>query len=278
MCTLVVLRHVHPEWPLVLAANRDELYARPASGPQVLLPSPRTVGGRDLVRQGTWMGVMDGGLFVGLTNQRGSADLARAPRSRGEVVLRALEAGSVEGIERYLSGLEPREYNAFNLLYGNAEVLRVAHVRPGSERIVSEEVPPGVHVLPNDMLNTPSMPKVARARLLAESAARRPWPECVQALKGMLADHELPERAPEVLPGEGVDAPELRERLRQYQALCIHTEGYGTRSSAILALAPGWVGHYLAADEAPCQGEYRDVTPLLYPARDEPLAPGRVAR
>src|ERR1044071_905457 len=56
MCTLVILRHVHPEWPLVLASNRDENLARPAAGPQVLATSPRVVGGRDLERQGTWMG------------------------------------------------------------------------------------------------------------------------------------------------------------------------------------------------------------------------------
>lgn len=264
MCTIVILRHIHPEWPLVLAANRDELYARPAAGPQVLSPSPRVVGGRDLERQGTWMGVTDGGFFVGLTNQRGSANLTRAPRSRGEVVMHALRAGSVEGVDHYLAGLDAREYNPFNLLYGDAGVLRVAYARPDSERIHQEEVPPGVHVLPNDVLDTPALPKVARARMLAGKAARTPWPETVQTLQTMMADHLLPEHAPEPLLEEEA-LPELRERIRQYQALCIHTPGYGTRSSAIVALAPGRVAHYLAADVPPCQGTYEDVTPLLYP-------------
>jgi uncharacterized protein with NRDE domain len=263
MCTIVILRHVHPAYPLVLAANRDELYARPAAGPQVLSLSPRVVGGRDLERQGTWMGVTEGGLFVGLTNQRGSANLTRAPRSRGEVVLRALQSGGVEGVERYLAGLDPREYNPFNLLYGDAGVLRVVYARPDSERMRQEDVAPGVHVLPNDVLDTPALPKVARAHRLAEKAARKPWPEAVQVLQTMLADHLLPERAPELLLEEGL--PEMYERIRQYQALCIHTPGYGTRSSAIVALAPGRVVHYLAADVAPCQGTYQDVTPLLYP-------------
>lgn len=264
MCTIVILRHVHPDYPLVLAANRDELYARPAAGPQLLSPSPRIVGGRDLERQGTWMGLTDGGFFVGLTNQRGSANLTRAPRSRGEVVLRALEAGGVEGVERYLAGLDPREYNPFNLLYGDAGVLRVAYARPDSERMRLEDVPPGVHVLPNDVLDCPAMPKVARARKLAEKAAQQPWPEAVRTLQVLLADHVLPERAPELLPEEE-GLPEIHERLRQYQSLCIHTPGYGTRSSAIVALTPGRVAHYLAADVSPCQGPYRDVTPLLYP-------------
>ena len=264
MCTVVILRQVHPEWPLVLAANRDEQYARPAVGPQVLCSAPRVVGGRDLERQGTWMGVTDGGLFVGLTNQRGAANLKRAPRSRGEVVMHALRAGSVEELERYLAGLDPREYNPFNLLYGDAAVLRVAYARPDSERIHAEDVPPGVHVLPNDVLDTPALPKVARARKLAEKAARKPWPETVQALQMALADHLLPEHTPELLLEEEA-LPELRERLRQYQALCIHTPGYGTRSSAIVALAPGRVAHYLSSDAAPCQGPYQDVTPLLYP-------------
>ncbi|MFY0575105.1 NRDE family protein [Cystobacter fuscus] len=50
MCTLLAFRHVHPEWPLLLAANRDERHDRPAEGPQVLVPSP----GSSVA--GTWSG------------------------------------------------------------------------------------------------------------------------------------------------------------------------------------------------------------------------------
>jgi uncharacterized protein with NRDE domain len=189
------------------------------------------------------MGATDGGLFVGLTNQKGSSALARGLRSRGEVVLEALAAGGVEAIERYLEGLKPSEYLPFNLLYGTAEVLRVAYVRPEAQRVRWEDVPRGVHVLPNDVLDSPALPKVARARGLAESLAHEPWPELAKGLQRLLADHALP----------GMDS------------LCIHTPGYGTRSSAIVALAPGRVAHYLASDTAPCQGPFRDVTGLLQP-------------
>ncbi|NPC86648.1 hypothetical protein HPC49_51750, partial [Pyxidicoccus fallax] len=64
-------------------------------------------------------------------------------------------------------------------------------------------------------------------------------------------------------PVGGEDLP--RDFLRQLQALCIHTPLYGTRSSAIVALKPGGVGHYLASDVAPCQGAWNDVTGLLAP-------------
>src|SRR6201999_151575 len=97
MCTVLILRHVHPELPLILAANRDELFERPTTGPQLLPGTPRFFVPRlDQARGGTWMGVTDTGFFVGLTNQRGSQNLGVAPRSRGEVVLQTLRAGSVE--------------------------------------------------------------------------------------------------------------------------------------------------------------------------------------
>jgi uncharacterized protein with NRDE domain len=263
MCTIVILRQVHPEWPLVLAANRDEFYARPATGPQVLRESPRAVGGRDVERGGTWMGVTNEGLFVGLTNQRGARGQGPAPRSRGEVVLRALEAGSVEAVERYLDTLPGDEFLPFNLLYGDAGTLRVAYARPGQRRLRREDVPPGIHVLPNDVLDSPELPKVEHARRLAAEVAWRPWPELAAGLKGLLADSTLPALEQVPVPAVGEDLP--RDFLRQLQALCIHTPLYGTRSSTIVALRPGQVGHYLASDVAPCQGAWSDVTGLLAP-------------
>lgn len=262
MCTLLLFRHVHPEWPLLLAANRDERYDRPAVGPRLLQGEPRILGGQDLEQLGTWMGVTEGGFFVGLTNQRGSANLMRSPYSRGEVVLNALKAGDQESVEAYLAGLDARSFRPFNLLYGDATRLRVAYARPDTSRVRVEDVPPGIHVLSNDVLDSTALPKVARTRALAGRVPLGDWPEVSGALQGLLADHWLPERGPELLREEG-DSPELREAIRHYQALCIHTPGYGTRSSAVVALKPGRVAHYLASDEAPCQGHFRDVTALL---------------
>ncbi|MBF5041323.1 NRDE family protein [Aggregicoccus sp. 17bor-14] len=261
MCTVLVLRRVHPTLPLVLAANRDEFYARPARGPEVLLASPRTIGGRDEVRAGTWMGVTDAGLFVGLTNQRTSGPADATRRSRGEVVLRALESGSVDGVERLLDTLAPAEFNPFNLLYGDAERLRVAYARP--EGFTREDVPEGLHVLPNDRLDHAGIPKVTRARALVGDVAGLGWEELCERLKGALADHALP-------PLESVEEPAqgsrfTRELVRQLQALCIHTPAYGTRSSALVALQPGRVAHYLATEGAPCVSPWVDVLPLVYP-------------
>lgn len=261
MCTIIILRHVHPEWPLVLAANRDEFYARPATGPQVLLESPLAVGGRDEERGGTWMGVTHGGLFVGLTNQRGERGQGPAPRSRGEVVLKALQAGSVEAVDRYLETLPGDEFMPFNLLYGDAQRLRVAYARRTDRQLRREDVPPGVHVLPNDVLNAPELPKVERARLLTTEVAKKPWPELEAGLKAVLSDPTLPAEELIPPPGAGEDLP--RDFLQRLQALCIHTPIYGTRSSAVVALAPGRVGHYLASDTPPCQGPWKDVTGLL---------------
>lgn len=261
MCTVLILRRVHPTLPLVLAANRDEFYARPTRGPEVLLPSPRTIGGRDEVRAGTWMGVTDGGLFVGLTNQRSAGPADATRRSRGEVVLRALERGSVEGVERLLAALAPAEFNPFNLLYGDAERLRVAYARP--DGLVQADVPEGVHVLPNDFLDHAGIAKVSRARALTGDPSGLSWAQLSHALKQALADHDLP-------PLEDVEEPAqdsrfTRELVRQLQALCIHTPAYGTRSSAIVALLPGRVAHYLATEGPPCTSPWVDVRPLVYP-------------
>lgn len=257
MCTILILRHVHPEWPLILAANRDELLDRPSSGPRLLPGSPRIlVPGVDQARGGTWMGVTDSGFFVGLTNQRGSLAQGMAPRSRGEVVLQALRAGKMEAVERYLDTVDPSAFNPFNLLYGDAHQLRVAYARP-SGTLLREDVPEGIHVLPNDGLDSPALPKVARARLLAAEHSRRPWPELARRLQELLADHHLPpeEQLPEPPPG----APFSRALARQLQALCIHTPTYGTRSSTLVALAPGRLAHVLASEAPPCQGVFRDL-------------------
>src|SRR6476661_554074 len=108
MCTIVALHGVRNDYPLVLATNRDEFYARPSSGPVRLLEQPRTVGGQDLRAKGTWMGVTREGLFVGVTNQRSWHPPDPKKRSRGELVINALKLEAPRAIRASLSTLDGR--------------------------------------------------------------------------------------------------------------------------------------------------------------------------
>jgi uncharacterized protein with NRDE domain len=261
MCTVVVLNGLRADYPVVLATNRDEFYARPSSGPHRLLSSPRTVGGRDLVSQGTWMGVTEQGLFVGLTNQRTVTPADRSKRSRGEVVLRALALGQRDAIARMLRELDGRDYNAFNLLWGDAEQLGVAYARDGIAELELAVVPQGLHVLANDRLDSPDFPKVQRAQALLGPHVHGSFEQLIAALKRTLADRERPALEDVAVPAAG--SPLSQELLRELAALCIRTPLYGTRSSSIVALASGRPAHYLYADGPPDATEFVDVMGLF---------------
>jgi uncharacterized protein with NRDE domain len=209
------------------------------------------------------MGVTREGLFVGVTNHRRlEPDDRPGPlRSRGELVLQALALGSVPDITRFVAALDPRQYNAFNLMWGDASALLVGYARDEQRELLIDSVPEGVHVLPNDRLDSPSFAKVARAKELVEPYVAAPLSELTRALQTMLADRHLPELAdiPEPPPASRFD----RERLRELAALCVRTPLYGTRSSTVVMLAPGRVVQYLFADGAPDQTPFTDVTPLF---------------
>ena len=100
MCTLVAIAGLCPDVPLAVAANRDELYARAAAPPGVLATEPRIVGGRDLTKGGTWLGVTAQGFFVAVTNQRSWAAVEPGRRSRGELVLDSPAHGVAGGDDR----------------------------------------------------------------------------------------------------------------------------------------------------------------------------------
>jgi len=261
MCTLIVIHRVVPGLPAVFAANRDEFFARPSVGPRVLDPETGVVGGRDLTAGGTWMGLAPGGFFAGLTNQRQLGGAARGRRSRGEVVLETLRAGARGGVaaaRAYLEGLDGRDFNPFNLIYGTAEALWAAYGRlDGDGALRFEPVPPGVHVLPNDVLDSAAFPKVKRIRdRLGDLPAD--WPGLRARLIDVLAD--------DVPPAELPDEPDIGlppAALAAMHAVKVVLPEYGTRSSSLAALVPGGVAHYAFADGPPGEVEFVDHRALL---------------
>ncbi len=266
MCTIVVASRLRADFPLIVAANRDEFLGRPALPPAER--SPGLIAGVDLEKGGTWLGATRAGLFVGLTNQHTEHLLGPAPRSRGEVVLGALEARSLDAALAFLRGLDMSLYNPFNLLLGDATRLVVGYSWRG-QRMELLDLPPGLHVLANDALRSPLYPKTWRAARLVEPLLDQPWETLAPGLARALGDHALPPwagpdepppaTAPDTVPLPVCDE-ELRPVARSLQSVCVHTgHGYGTRSASLVAIGPNGLARYLFADGPPCVTPFREV-------------------
>lgn len=253
MCTVVVLRETCPGLPLVIAANRDELYERPTEGPR--REGGAVVSGVDRVSGGTWMGATDGGLVVAVTNQRTHEMPDPTKKSRGAVVRDALAAGSRDAIREMLGELRPEEYNGFNLIAGDPNGVDVAYVHGGAVEVI--ELPVGVSVIANDRVGSPEFPRAELAAAAVARIATEPWPRLATELAAILSDHTMPppEKTPVPPPGSFITA----ETARLVQAICIHTARYGTRSATLAAVGPAGLVHYLVALESPCRSPFFEV-------------------
>jgi uncharacterized protein with NRDE domain len=251
MCTVVVLRETSPGLPLVIAANRDELYERPTEGAR--REGGAVVSGIDRVSGGTWMGATEGGLVVAVTNQRTHKMPDPTKKSRGAVVRDALAAGSRAAIRELLGGLRPEDYNGFNLIAGDASGVDVAYVHGGGA-VEMIELPVGVSVIANDRVGSAEFPRADLAAAAVARIAGEPWPRLATELAAILSDHTMPppERTPVPPPGSFITA----ETARLVQAICIHTARYGTRSATIAAVGPAGLAHYLVTAEAPCRSPF----------------------
>ena len=193
MCTLII-RHRIDDWcSTLIAANRDEFYHRPSVGPRVLKAKPRIVGGRDELAGGTWLAFTSDGLFVGLTNQRSYGGRDDSLRSRGELVVDALSAGSFDGVTHFLKGVDGRSYNEFNLIYGDGDRACAGYGRLDRGEVELQALGPGVHVLCNDRLGSPEFPKADEARAKVESIEPGSWEEIQAQLIRVLSDRSLPD-------------------------------------------------------------------------------------
>jgi uncharacterized protein with NRDE domain len=227
MCLLIALFHVHPEHPLVIAANRDEMLARPTTAMMVLRESPKTIGGRDEQAGGTWLAVNEHGVVAGLTNLQGAAGQLAGRRSRGELPLTATRAATAEAAVRELAAsCRPDDYNGAWMLVGDRVSLWALDLT--GEQLALTELRAGVHVLENRALDEHS-PKVDHVRTMLAGIERARSDELPAALAKVLADHTVPAAAR--------TEPELSRRPSHGAAACVHGDGYGTRWAAVVRIA-----------------------------------------
>ena len=117
MCTLVILRRPGHRWPVLIGANRDEMIDRASKPPGRHWPDrPELVAGLDILAGGSWLGVNDWGVAAAVLNRHGSLGPAPDRRSRGELVLEALDHADAAAAARALVDLDPEAYRTFNLI------------------------------------------------------------------------------------------------------------------------------------------------------------------
>ena len=166
MCLILVAWKQHAEFPLVVAANRDEFHARPAARAGYWKDHPGILGGRDLEAKGTWMGASRSGRFAAVTNYRGGKD-ANAKESRGALVANFLLKELPPG--KYVTSLKSASYSGFNLLVSDREELWWLSNRDGG----TKKLGPGFYALGNLLLDTPEVLDV-KARFEGAAMAIEP--------------------------------------------------------------------------------------------------------
>ena len=228
MCLIIFALDAHPRYKLVLAANRDEFYARPTAPADFWADAPSILAGRDLTAGGAWLGITTNGRFAAVTNYRD----ALAPAgfgSRGDLTKTFLIGD--ETAQNYLHKIERGEcdYSGFNLLVGdfgkNATELFYFSNRGENPKKLSS----GIYGLSNHLLDT-AWHKVEQSKAGFTEILQNNNEILPAQLLTILADRRV--AADEKLPKTGVGV----DRERILSPAFIETTGYGTRSSTVLLI------------------------------------------
>lgn len=230
MCLVVVGWQQHPDYPLIVAGNRDEFHARPTQAAHWWADERDIVGGRDLQASGTWLALHRRGRFATVTNFR-DAELPSARfRSRGHLVTDFLK-GSSEPLD-YLNSIDDEAYAGFNLLVSDGKSLAWHSNRGDGAR----QLPPGIYGLSNALLDSPwhkvLCSKSHLEQLLSENKINET--ELLRIL-------DVRDKA----PSKDISAGQLPfEKAHAISAPFIVLPDYGTRSSSVVLRDAGGAWHF----------------------------------
>jgi uncharacterized protein with NRDE domain len=228
MCLIAFAWKARPDFPLIVAANRDEWHERPAAAAAWWPAYPDVLAGRDLEAGGTWLGVTRDGRFAALTNFRDPSERKSTAPTRGRLVLDYLS--NPQKPLDFIDRLSPHaaRYNGFNLLLSDGESMYWY----GSRENEALEIAPGIHALSNHRLDEP-WPKVENAKS-SMGAASGAFPAGTPHLEPFFTllsnDAQAPDHA---LPDTGVGL----EWERVLSPALIVSDRYGTRCSTVFTMS-----------------------------------------
>lgn len=216
MCTAVILRRPGHPWPLLFAANRDEMKSRPWRPPGRHWPDrPGVVGGLDERAGGSWLGLNEHGVLAGVLNRVGSLGPEADKRSRGMLVLQALDHADASAAAHHLSHLDPAAYRSFNMVVADNQgaywLRNLGATDRGAGRIEVFELVPGLSMITARDRNDPASPRIRANLALFEGAEPpdpgagkwRSWQRILGSRKHRVADG--PEAAMTVVTDSGFE-------------------------------------------------------------------------
>ncbi len=246
MCLIALLVGAHPDTPLVVAANRDELLERESRDFGVLrAASPRLLGGQDARAGGTWLAIGEHGVIAGLTNRPQPGGMNPSKRSRGQLpLLMANQPTALEAVAAVAS-LTPAEFNPCYLVV--ADRTHAFYVDFAGGDPTPFALPTGLTVLENRPLGAPSA-KVDAVKNALAHVGREPLATLAEPFTRMLRSHDVPPETAELEPW----------RPPATRAPCVHAGPYGTRSSTLVWLPnkPSDRPHVFVTNQAPCLERY----------------------
>ncbi|MEJ2155555.1 MAG: NRDE family protein [Desulfobacteraceae bacterium] len=226
MCLILFAYKHHPNYRLILAANRDEFYERPTAPLMYWEDHPHILAGRDLKSMGTWMGITSSGRFAAVTNYREPGRLIIDAPSRGHLVSDYLN-GTMPPND-YLKHLkqEGHRYNGFNLLVGDTEAFYYFSNRSeNGTRLES-----GIHGLSNRLLDTP-WPKVVQGKQRLSALIDQDDDLSQTGILDLVQTQAVPPNSQ--IPDTGVGM----EWERTLAPIFITSPNYGTRCSTLLTIS-----------------------------------------
>ncbi|TQV77661.1 NRDE family protein [Exilibacterium tricleocarpae] len=221
MCLILFAHLYHPDYPLVVAANRDEFYERPTRAAHFWSCDPNVLAGVDSRAGGTWLGITRSGRFAAITNYREDSAPRTDKQSRGQLTRDFLRTEQAPADYLRRVHRQAADYNGFNLLLGDGRDLFYYSNREHS----ITELEPGIYGLSNGLLDSP-WPKVTGGKDALRAAV-----DGVPSSTGLLEILADRQTAPECeLPDTGVPL----EWERQLSPRFIRAGDYGTRASTAI--------------------------------------------
>lgn len=239
MCTIILLQKVFENYPLIVAANRDEAFDRPALGPRILNKEHQIIGAQDQVSKGTWLAYSKKtNSIAAITNE--SDHYNPNLKSRGHLVSNALMNNNFN--------IDSSLYNKFNLIVSTIEKSHI-YFGHGQSKMYSKDLKSGISIITNNFFSLKSSIKQdflrQETRKIVEKYYDNPnFTYIKEELFALLSSHDI---------------LDVDDTLKS--TVCIHDENWGTRSSTIMALGDSL--EYWHSEDAPCKSKLKNYNYLM---------------